>query len=88
MLQKYSRYRLMQEFFDAPTKAFSMRELSRKIKLAQPSVINHLKALLKEGLIVRHIEGSRIRVTIGLPEDNRRLIDSLKKVLSKEGVKI
>ncbi len=45
-------------------------------------------ALLKEGLIVRHIEGSWIRVTIGLPEDNRRFIYSLKKVLSREGVKI
>ncbi|MEK7871834.1 MAG: histidinol-phosphate transaminase [Nitrospirota bacterium] len=45
-------------------------------------------ALLKEGIIVRHIEGSRIRVTIGLPEDNRRFIYSLKKVLSREGVKI
>lgn len=45
-------------------------------------------ALLKEGFIVRHIEGSRIRVTIGLPEDNRRFIYALKKVLSREGVKI
>lgn len=45
-------------------------------------------ALLKEGIIVRHIEGSWIRVTIGLPEDNRRFIFSLKKVLSREGVKI
>jgi len=45
-------------------------------------------ALLKEGIIARHIEGSWIRVTIGLPEDNRRFIFSLKKVLSREGVKI
>lgn len=42
--------------------------------------------LLKEGIIVRHIEGSRIRVTIGLPEDNRRFICTLKKILIREGV--
>lgn len=42
-------------------------------------------ALLREGLIVRHIEGSRIRVTIGLPEDNRRFVYTLKRILSREG---
>lgn len=40
-------------------------------------------ALLKEGLIVRHIEGSRIRVTIGLPEENRRFIHMLKRLLNR-----
>lgn len=43
-------------------------------------------ALLKEGLIVRHIEGSMVRVTIGLPQDNRRFINALKRVLCREGV--
>jgi histidinol-phosphate/aromatic aminotransferase/cobyric acid decarboxylase-like protein len=31
---------------------------------------------------VRHIEGRLLRVTIGLPEENRYFLDALKKVLS------
>ncbi len=57
MLQNYSRYRLLQEFFDFPRKNFQMRELSRRIKLAQVSVIAHLKVLLQEGLVVREDKG-------------------------------
>lgn len=37
--------------------------------------------LLKQGVIVRHIEGSRLRVTIGLPAENRRFLDVLAQVL-------
>ena len=53
MLQKYNRYRLLQEFFDFPTNGFLIRELSRRTGIAQPSVTNHLKALLKEGLVIK-----------------------------------
>jgi histidinol-phosphate aminotransferase len=45
------------------------------------------QALLKEGVIIRHIEGRMLRVTIGLPEENRRFLDALGKVLMQEGVK-
>ena len=42
--------------------------------------------LLKQGVIVRHIEGRHLRVTIGLPEENRQFIEVLKQVLhSKAG---
>ncbi|MEK6913108.1 MAG: nucleotidyltransferase domain-containing protein [Nanoarchaeota archaeon] len=34
-----------------------MREISRNTKLAQPSIMNHLKALVKEGLILREEKG-------------------------------
>jgi len=34
-----------------------MREISRKVKIAQPSVIAHLKALEKQGLIEREKNG-------------------------------
>ncbi len=34
-----------------------MRELSRRVKLAQVSVISHLKALVKEELIIKEKEG-------------------------------
>jgi histidinol-phosphate aminotransferase len=39
-------------------------------------------ALLREGVIVRHIRGSMIRVTIGQPTENRRFLESLSRVLS------
>ncbi len=38
-------------------------------------------ALLREGVIVRHIRGSMIRVTIGQPTENRRLLEALEHVL-------
>lgn len=57
MLQKYSRYRILQEFFNFPTKNFQIRELSRITKIAQPSVANHTKALMKEGLLIREKKG-------------------------------
>ncbi|HUJ79267.1 MAG TPA: histidinol-phosphate transaminase [Nitrospiria bacterium] len=40
------------------------------------------EALLREGVIVRHIEGSRLRITIGRPEENQRFANALNKVLS------
>ena len=57
MIQNYSRYRIVQEFFDSPTKQFHLRELSRRTKLAQPSVMNHVKALVKEGFISKEKTG-------------------------------
>ena len=39
-------------------------------------------ALLREGVIVRHIRGSMIRVTIGQPTENRRFLEALELVLS------
>jgi histidinol-phosphate aminotransferase len=38
-------------------------------------------ALLREGIIVRHIEGTMIRVTIGQPDENTAFLQALKKVL-------
>ncbi len=40
------------------------------------------EALLRQGVIVRHIEGQMLRVTIGLPEENRAFLAALKKVVS------
>ena len=57
MIQKYSRYKILKEFLEFPLKDFSMRELSRMTKIAQPSVMNHLKALIKEDLIIREKKG-------------------------------
>jgi histidinol-phosphate aminotransferase len=38
-------------------------------------------ALLKQGVIVRPVGQHEIRVTIGLPEENKRFIDALKTVM-------
>lgn len=40
------------------------------------------KRLLEQGVIIRPMGPQAIRVTIGLPEENRRFIEALKKVLS------
>ncbi len=40
-------------------------------------------ALLQKGVIVRPVGPKEIRVTIGLPEENKRFIESLKAVLEK-----
>jgi histidinol-phosphate aminotransferase len=37
-------------------------------------------ALLREGIIVRHIEGRMLRVTIGLPEENQLFLSALQNV--------
>ena len=58
MLQNYSKYRILQEFFDFPRKNFQMREISRRTKIAQPSAINHLKSLLKEEFILKEKKGT------------------------------
>ena len=37
-------------------------------------------ALLSEGIIVRHIEGRMLRVTIGLPEENQLFLSALQRI--------
>jgi len=39
------------------------------------------EALLRQGVIVRHIRGSMIRVTIGQPKENCRFLEALRHVL-------
>jgi len=39
------------------------------------------EALLREGIIVRHIEGHMVRVTIGLEEENKEFLAALKRVI-------
>ncbi len=38
-------------------------------------------ALMKQGVIVRPMGGNRLRVTIGLPEENRRFVTELEKII-------
>lgn len=41
------------------------------------------EALLREGVIVRHIEGAMLRITIGQEEENGAFLAALKRVLKK-----
>jgi histidinol-phosphate aminotransferase len=41
------------------------------------------EALLKKGVIVRHLQGRMLRVTIGLPDENRTFLQALKTVLGR-----
>ncbi len=41
--------------------------------------------LLKKGVIVRPMGPTQLRITIGLPEENRRFIQTLKEILQKTG---
>ena len=39
------------------------------------------EAMLREGIIIRHIEGPMVRVTVGLEEENREFLAALKRVI-------
>ncbi len=52
------------------------------LPLEQDSDILYNK-LLRQGIIVRPMGPREIRVTIGLPEENKRFIEALKKVISQ-----
>lgn len=41
-------------------------------------------SLLQKGVIIRHLEGLHLRVTIGLPKENQRFIKSLREALSEK----
>jgi histidinol-phosphate aminotransferase len=45
------------------------------------------EALLRAGIIVRHIEGPMLRVTIGLPDENQCFLQALAKVLGQHHTK-
>ena len=56
MLQKDNRYRILRIFFEDPSPkgiGFQLREISRKVAIAPPSVKKYLTELEKEGLVVK-----------------------------------
>ena len=55
MLQNYNKWRVLQVFFDYPLAegGLQLREISRKAKLALPSVTAYLQELQKENLILK-----------------------------------
>ena len=77
MIQKYSRERILQEFFDFPRKDFQMRELSRRAKIAQPSVMNHLKKLVEEKLVMKEKKGTYPTFRANRDDEQFRLLKKL-----------
>lgn len=57
MIQKYTEYRILQLFFDYPTRHFQLREICRMLKMGMPSVRNHVKQLEKEGFVKKEKRG-------------------------------
>ncbi|MEK6933254.1 MAG: nucleotidyltransferase domain-containing protein [Nanoarchaeota archaeon] len=57
MIQKYNRYKIMGVFFDYPAKGFHLRELVRLTMITMPSMISHIKELVKEELIIKEEKG-------------------------------
>jgi len=54
MLQNYNKFKVLNVFFeDSTRKDFQLREISRKINLAPPSVKMYLDQLVKEKLILK-----------------------------------
>jgi len=63
MLEKNNNYRVLKIFLDCPMGEFGLREISRKIGLALPSVKKYLLDLEREGLVeIRERKGSPIYV--------------------------
>ncbi len=57
MLQNYTAYRILQLFFDYPTRHFQLRGICRVLKLGMPSVRNHVKKLERYGFIKSEKKG-------------------------------
>jgi predicted nucleotidyltransferase len=51
LYQQFNRYKILRVFFDKPNKKFQLRELVRLTNISLPSVKNHVKSLLDEGLL-------------------------------------
>ncbi len=57
MLRKENKRKILEVFFDFPTKQFHLRQLSRMTGIAITSVRNYIDELLKEDLIMKITEG-------------------------------
>lgn len=51
MIEGINKIKVLEEFLKDPFKGFSMREISRRIKVSYPSVRNYIKELERENFI-------------------------------------
>jgi len=81
MLHDYSAWRVLEVFFDEPTKDHYLREISRKSDLSHTSVKNHLERLMDLGLvIVREEERGERTYPIYVADVNSVDFKELKKI--------
>ena len=73
MLQNYNTYRILQLFFDQPTKLFQLREISRIAKIGLPSAISHVKKLEKYGFVKKEKKSTYESYTANRDADKYRL---------------
>jgi len=81
MLQKWSEYSTLEQFFDFPRKSFLIRGLSRKTNLAQTSIKVHLERLESEGLLKKDDTGIYPAYKANVENPSFRLLKSQNIVL-------
>jgi len=57
MYHNYTRYKILQVFFDQPNKQFQLRQLSRITTISLPSVKHHVEWLYNHHLLIKTHEG-------------------------------
>ncbi len=57
MIHNYTTYRVLELFFDYPTRKFQLRKMCRLLKLGMPSVKIHIERLQREGFVQKDEEG-------------------------------
>jgi len=61
MIQKYNIYKVVEVFLNDAIRGYRLREISRLIKLGLPSVVNYVKYLEKNNLVIqKNIHGSKL----------------------------
>lgn len=92
MLQKDNRYKVLEVFFDNPIPkgiGFQLREISRKIKIAPPSVKKYLNELERENLIIKDNHRTQSYPVYTANRDNEyfkflKKLDIIKKINDTE----
>src|SRR3989344_1809859 len=54
MIEKSTIWKVLEIFFENPSKEFHLRELSRLLKFSMPTIISTTNELYKENLIVKN----------------------------------
>lgn len=82
MLKRSSRLKVLNIFFDSPTKEFQIRQISRKIRLAPTSVKKYLNEFVKERLALKINKGIYASYMANREDENFRLYKKINAVIS------
>jgi len=83
MIEKNNIQKILETFFKFPTRVFYLRELSRELKLSMPTILNAIKKLKKEDLVV--IKKSKAITMISANLENQ-LFTRLKRIYNLEAL--